>query len=177
MDERRTVRIGRYIVYRDKLDSVKLDLCLYDLRKARLGILKAKYEEKDPEDYHTYRSPQVGGQPGAPEHVGDPTGNRVLAIMETQELAYLQAWVDAVQMVMDERIDELQRFIIEDYVMVPPKKREKTLGGLVEGEGITEREAYYRMNEALLEFAFALIGENKVCKNHSVMDPKAVVCS
>lgn len=175
MDEARVMRIGRYTVYRSKLDAVKQDLVLYSLRRARRDILRAKYEERDPEDYYSYRSPQCDGQPGAPEHVGDPTLNRVISIMETQELAYLEAWVGAVEMVLDQRLDEIQRTIIEDYVMIPPKRRGKTLEAVVEEKGVARREAFYRMNEALLEFAFALIGENKVCTNHALQTSNAVV--
>jgi len=169
-----TIRVGRYTVYRDKLEEVKFSLCLYQLRKLRLSILQAKYEDRDPEDYLSYRSPQVGQQPGAPEHVGDPTLNKVIGILETQELAYLDAWVGAVEMVLEERLDAVQRAIIEDYVMVPTKKR-PTMDVWVEGRGVERREAFYRMNEALLEFAFALIGENKVCTNHALQDRFSVI--
>lgn len=169
-----TIRVGRYTVYRDKLEEVKLNLCLYQLRKARLEILQAKYEDRDPEDYLSYRSPQVGQQPGAPEHVGNPTLNKVIGILETQELAYLGAWVPAVEMVMEERLDEFQVMIIKEYVMVPSNLR-PTMEALVEHKGIERREAFYRMNEALLEFAFALIGENKVCTNHALQDRFSVI--
>lgn len=161
------IQVGRHRVYRRYLEDMKLELALYRTRKIRLDMLTVKHEGRDPVEYQSYRSPEVGGMPGAPGHVGDPTGERVVALIETQEFAFLKAWVAGVEAVMAERLDGMQLLIIREYVMKPSRKRQ-SLGGLMVGRGVSEREAFLTQNEALLEFAFAFLGEQKVlvdCSN------------
>lgn len=101
--------------------------------------------------------------------MSDPTGSRVIALGESHELAYLKIWVAVVDRVMDEQLSPFQREIIEQWVMVPASKRDKNFGDFMEGKGWSEREGFYRMNEALLEFALTLLGEAKVfCRNPAV---------
>lgn len=172
----RIIRVGRYYVYRRYLETTKRHLSLYPLRKARRDILRTRYD--DPAavvaHYDAYRSPQFDGMPGAPEKVGRPTEQQVLAREDCHELLYLEAWCSGVEVVLLNRLDDLQRLIIEEYVMQSPRKR-KPLEEVVDGHGIERREAFYCMNEALVQFAFALEGEAKVCTNHALSGETVVV--
>lgn len=176
VQDERVIRVGRYLVYRRYLETTKRELSLYPLRKARRDILRAKHD--DPAavvaHYDGYRSPQFDGMPGAPGKVGRPVENKVLAMEEAHELLVLDAWCDGVEVVLFNRLDEIQRVIIEEYVMQSPRMR-KPLEEVVEGRGIERREAFYCMNEALVQFAFALIGEKDVCTNPALSTPKSVL--
>lgn len=164
-----TIQVGRHLVYRRFLESMKMELQLYATRRARRNILRAQAGDRDPRDYDSYRSPQTDALPGAPGQVSDPTGTRAVGLIETQELAFLEAWVEAVEMILEGRLDPFQQFIIQNWVMVPAAKRKKTFGETIKGRGYAERESWYRLNEALLEFAFALVGEDKIlCRDRAV---------
>lgn len=169
-----------YEIDRKDLSEVEHQIRLYPIRKARLEYLKAKWADRDQVDYHTYRSGGGDGMPGAPGHVGDPTGNRVTEmatqLVETQNMAYLQKWVEAMDMVLEDRLDDLQRRTIREYVMVNRHTQDKGLFQRLLGDWhTTQTQAYHWMNTALLEFAFLLLDEKSIRKKSEANFAKAVV--
>lgn len=167
----RPFRYAGYEIDRKHMRDVDRQIRLYPIRKARLSFLKAKWDSRNPPDYNNYRSPQVDSMPGAPEKVGDPTGDLVVELesfgTDNQNITYLEKWVAAMDMVREERLDNLQRKIIDIWVVVPEHvrhEREKKLADILSECKATKNQFYHWLNIALLEYAFLLLDEQHIRK-------------
>lgn len=185
-------RFGGYEIDRPHWRQVEEAVRLYPIRKEKLELLRARREHRDRPDYNSYRSPELGGIPGAPEQVGNPTLQRVID-METyrEDLAeriYLDQWLSSMDMVLYERLDDLQRRVIEQYAMRPKSRRTLITEAMGEDCTASQSQCYEWLNTALLEFAFLLLNERvirkipekraeKERKMIGNQNPETVICS
>lgn len=161
-------RWNGYEIDREDMREVERLINTYPHKKAQLAALKARWVA--PPEYLAYRSPQGSdGMPGAPGAVGDPTGNLAAAIDsykgDKPYMLYLEEWLNGFEMVMNDRLDGLQRRLITDYVMVPKHKRERSIDDIRKDTHASQAQVYRWLNTALLEFAHLFLREEKIRRN------------
>lgn len=159
-------RFGGYEIDRAKWNFVENEVRVYPIKKERFELLQAKWEERDPVDYDSYRSPEAGGQPGAPEKVGNPTLQRLVDmetyLEEKEERRYLEQWLKSMDKVLEERLDSLQRKVIEQYAMQPKSRRPEITKAMGDDASASQSQCYEWLNTALLEFAFLLLDSRSI---------------
>lgn len=159
-------RWNGYEIDREDMRTVERLIATYPAKRARLAMLQARYAERSAPDYHTYRSPAADSAPGSPGAISDPVGHLVVAMDTYQEdlqrILCLDAWVTAFEMVLHERLDDLQRRLVTDYLVVPRHLREQSLAEIADDSHTSRSQLYHWLNTALLEFAHLYLDEWKI---------------
>lgn len=153
MSSKDIVRISGRDVDRKALEAMGRELRDHHTKTNRLNYLRKRI----PEIVHESPAPPDGMPRGS--NVSNPTLSKVMRIDELQDEAYeINAWMGGIASVLDSLTDG-QREIIQQLYLLPRNEREYTMVGLAKRLNMSEREAYYSRDEALVEFALVLHGE------------------
>lgn len=143
----KAIRIGDFEVESHYLRFVESELKRHPYRKRRLKELEDDLIRATSEEDNT-------GMPRG-SNVSNPTLVKALALMKDDQRAHLQMQVRRVEEVY-KGLTELQQRIVDLLYF----GNRYTYRGVMEQLHVSRRQMYYHRNKALLDMAFAIVGDH-----------------